>query len=53
MQTKLGLATLLNNFKFLPSTKTPRHLVIDPSTTTIALNVLNGVRTKIIKIYFY
>jgi cytochrome P450 family 6 len=50
MQTKLGLATLLNNFKFLPSTKTPRHLVIDPSTTTIALNVLNGVHTKIIKI---
>ncbi|RZC32716.1 p450 domain containing protein [Asbolus verrucosus] len=50
MQTKLGLASLLNDFKFFPSPKSPRHLVIDPSTTTIALNVLNGVHTRIIKI---
>jgi hypothetical protein len=50
MQTKLGLATLLTNFKFLPSTKTPRYLVINPSTTIITLNMLNGRHTKIIKI---
>jgi cytochrome P450 family 6 len=50
MQTKLGLATLLNNFKFFPSPKSPRHLVVDPSSTTIVFSVLNGVHTKIVKV---
>ncbi|RZC32715.1 cytochrome P450 6a2, partial [Asbolus verrucosus] len=49
MQTKLGLASLLNDFKFFPSDKSPRHLAIDPSTTTLVLSVLNGVHTKIVK----
>ncbi|XP_063913667.1 cytochrome P450 6a2-like [Zophobas morio] len=50
MQSKLGLATLLNNFNFFPSPKTPRHLVVDPSTTTIALNVVGGVHVRILKV---
>ncbi|EFA04605.1 cytochrome P450 6a2 [Tribolium castaneum] len=50
MQTKLGLATLLNDFKFYPSPKSPRHLAVDPSTTTLVFSVLNGVHTKIVKV---
>lgn len=49
MQTKLGLATLLNDFKFSTSPKSPRHLAVDPSTTTIVFSILNGIHTKIVK----
>ncbi|EFA04674.1 probable cytochrome P450 6a23 [Tribolium castaneum] len=50
VKTKLAVAALLNNFRFLASSKTRRNLAIDPSTTSILFNVSEGIYTKIIKV---
>lgn len=48
IQTKLGLACLLNSYKFDPCPeKTPREPVVDPRTTVIVLSILNGIHVKI------
>lgn len=50
VKTKLAVAALLNDFRFLASSKTRRNLVIDPSTTSILFNVSDGIYTKVIKV---
>ncbi|XP_063914147.1 cytochrome P450 6k1-like [Zophobas morio] len=50
VMAKLAVASLLNQFGFIPSSKTRRHLDIDPSTTSILFNVANGIYTKVVKI---
>ncbi|XP_068905352.1 cytochrome P450 6a2-like isoform X1 [Tenebrio molitor] len=50
VKTKLAVASLLNEFKFIPSCRTRKHLSIDPSTTSILFNVPDGIHTKIVKI---
>jgi cytochrome P450 family 6 len=50
VKTKLAIASLLNEFKFIPSCRTRKHLSIDPSTTSILFNVPDGIYSKIVKI---
>lgn len=50
MQVKLGLASIINAFKFHKVENAPEHLEIDPHTTTVVLSILHGVNVKIEKI---
>ncbi|KAJ3656518.1 hypothetical protein Zmor_015590 [Zophobas morio] len=50
IQTKLALAAVLNDFQFVPAQGSSRHLVIDPSTTSVVFSVKGGIYLKIKKI---
>ncbi|XP_073813633.1 probable cytochrome P450 6a18 [Musca autumnalis] len=49
MQTMLGLAMLLHNFKFSPCQRTPEHLHYDPHNV-LAFNCKDGIYLKVEKV---
>lgn len=50
LQTKLGIAALISQFKFLPSPKTPKLVEYDRPSKSLAMAPAKGITVKVVKL---
>ncbi|XP_044266784.1 cytochrome P450 6a2-like [Tribolium madens] len=50
LQTKLGIAALISQFRFLPSSKTPKFVEYDTPSKSLAMVPAKGITVKVVKL---